>query len=368
MSDFDTAYYWNERYQQRGNSGAGSYGGQLEKKLNWLKGLEVNSITEIGCGDFNFGSHLMELYPNATYSGCDISKVVLEKNREKYPQYNFYPAGGHNPPSDLLLCIDVLFHITDDGEYQNMLDTLDKADWKYLAVTAYERDEELGGHVRIRNLDYKRFGEPIIREVVEEDGQMYFYLFKRDKKAKIDLSKVSCCLNTKEAVYPQAILDHLNKFGFGEILIKTHSETPFRKYEMIAKAKYDTIYYQDDDAICPVEDLIANYDSKKINVLMKPSHFESYKDRRMTMGLGWGCLFKKDWLAHLNKYTDKYGFDDVYKRDTEKLLTEIVGQENQNRIVANIIDLPNAMAPGRISMEPQHYSNMDIIRERVAKL
>lgn len=368
MNIVDPREYWNNRYADGGNSGYGSYGEQLEKKLKWLSGLDVESITEIGCGDFHFGSELLKIYPNAKYNGCDISEVILKKNRELYPQHNFYPAGGYNPPADLLLCIDVLFHITYADEYANMLDTLEKTWTKYLAVTGYERDESLGNHVRIRPFDYKRFGEPIIREIVEEDGEMYFYLFKKEEKDTVDLSQVSCCLNTKEEVYPWEILHHLSKYGFGEILVNTHSDSPYKKYEMISKAKFADIYYQDDDAICPVELLVENYQPGKINVLMKPSHFESYKDWRMTMGLGWGCLFNLSFLDELGRYTKIYGEDDIYKRDTEKLLTEIVGPENQNRIVANIIDLPNAMAPGRISMEPQHYSNMYIIKQRVATL
>lgn len=367
----DPREYWNDRYKQGGDSGYGSRGEQLEKKLNWLKNLDIETITEIGCGDFYFGSHLLEFYPNARYSGTDISEEILERNRKNFPQHNFYPSGGYNPPGDLLLCIDVLFHITYGDEYENMLWTLERNWTKYLAVTAYEynQTQDLAPHVRIRPFDYKRFGEPLIREVVEEDGQLYFYLFKKpEAKVGIDLSQVSCCLNTKEAVYPQQILDHLSKFGFGEILIKTHSDSPFCKYEMINKAKYDTIYYQDDDAICPVETLVNNYQPDKINVIMKPSHFASYAPLRMTMGLGWGCLFDKKWLSELDKYTKIYGEDDVFKRDTEKLLTEIVGPENQNRIEANVIDLPSALAPGRLSMQPHHYTNMDIIRERVKQL
>lgn len=370
----DPKKYWDERYKSGGNSGYGSYDEQLTKKLNWLKGLDIKTVTEIGCGDFNFGSNLMALYPDAVYSGCDISPYVLERNRNLYPQHNFYPAGGYNPPGDLLLCIDVLFHVLDAGEYENLLWTLERTWTKYLAVTAYERDEVLGNHVRIRSFDYKRFGEPIIREIVEEDGQLYFYLFKRpdsfsrlerEPETRVDWSKVSCCLNTKEAVYPWPILHELSKVGFGEILINTHSDSPYKKFEMINKAKFELIYYQDDDALCPVGLLDKYYEPGKINVLMKPSHIEQYKNRRMTMGLGWGCLLEKRFFDELLRYQKVYGTDDVFRRDTEKLLTEIVGPEKQNRIEANVIDLSNAMAPGRLSMQAHHYSNMDIITERV---
>lgn len=180
MTDFEKSY-WDKRYTAGLTSGYGSYGEALEKKLNWFKGLDIHSISEIGCGDFNFGSNLLKMYPEATYTGYDISEVIIDKNKQSYPQYTFTNEF-ELPQADLLLCVDVLFHIKEDEEYQKILDYL-KSHWtKYLAVTAYERESmphEEGGHVKIRNFDYKQFGQPIVREISEENGQMYFYLFKK---------------------------------------------------------------------------------------------------------------------------------------------------------------------------------------------
>lgn len=178
----DAKNYWDNRYANSGTSGYGSYGEQLGKKLEWLKGLDINTITEIGCGDFNFGNHLLKLYPQVRYLGIDISEVVIASNILKHPQHQFIANPFFIPPGDLLMCIDVLFHILDDREYEQMLTTLHNTWTKYLAVTAYERygdSHETGNHVQIRKFDYRSFGKPLIREVVEEDGQLYFYLFKR---------------------------------------------------------------------------------------------------------------------------------------------------------------------------------------------
>lgn len=362
----DAKQYWNQRYNSGGNSGYGSYNEQLQKKLKWLGGLDINSITEIGCGDFNFGSKLTKMYPSAKYHGYDISDVIIKQNREKYPQYHF-TSGDSIGGGDLVLCIDVLFHTLKDEDYHETLLMLDAfyKQGKYLAVTAYEYDQEKGlsPHVRIRKFDYKRFGEPLIREVVEEDGQLYFYLFKRPE---IRLQEVTAVLNSKELVYPTEVLNHVASFPFGEILIKTGSDSPHRKYEMFEKAKYNTLFYCDDDAIVDIDTLVKNYKPGMINVGMKQSHFDSYKDWRMTMGLGWGCFFDKSVLSALKKYTDIYGEDTVYKRDTEKLLTHLVYP--QNRIIIDVRDLPTAMMPDRISLEPNHYANMDIIIDRCKDL
>lgn len=174
----DSKLYWDNRYARGGNSGYGSYDEQLTKKLHWLQALSVASISEIGCGDFNFGRNLLTYYPHASYIGSDISRVIIDRNKLNYPGYIFTTEQTFFP-ADLVLCIDVLFHVLDDKDYQDLLDKLKKYT-KYLAVTAYEQETpSRSPHVVIRKFDYKQFGEPVIRQVVEEDGQLYFYLFKK---------------------------------------------------------------------------------------------------------------------------------------------------------------------------------------------
>jgi len=171
--------YWNNRYQI-GNSGYGSYGEQLKKKLDWICPLDFNTVTEVGCGDFNFGKNILERHPS-NYVGYDISNVVVDRNQLLYPRYRFITINENTPfeKSDLLLCVDVLFHVFEEEDVEKLLSKLESAWTKYLVVTAYERDEQKDNHVRIRKFDYKRFGEPLIREIVEEDGELYFYLFEK---------------------------------------------------------------------------------------------------------------------------------------------------------------------------------------------
>lgn len=357
----DAKKYWDSRYAQGGNSGYGSYGEQLVKKLHWLDNLTIESISEIGCGDFNFGKHLLELYPKASYTGYDISPTIVSRNRQLYPQYSF-TNDPILPHADLLLCIDVLFHILDENELEAMYKRLEGYT-KYLAVTAYEREEKMDAHVRIRNFDYKRFGEPIIRQVVEEDGQLYFYLFK---KPFIDLKKVSCVLLTKEHAYPEEVLNNIKQYQWGEVLVGIDSDSPFKKHELFKRAKFETIYYQDDDAIVPIKELLDKSKPGMINVGMKPGHFESYKDSRMTMGLGWGSFFPKVMLTSLKRYTDKYGADEVYKRETERIFTYL--NYPQNRITLPIIDLPSAYAPDRLWRQPKHHEFAQLVEERCKSL
>jgi hypothetical protein len=178
----------------------------------------------------------------------------------------------------------------------------------------------------------------------------------------IDLTQVSCCLNTKEATYPKEILDHVSKFPFGEILILTHSDSPYRKHELFAKAKYPTIYYQDDDAICPIQSLVELSEDNIINLAIKESHFEAHKNNRSTMGLGWGAVFPKSLLLTLQKYVKIYGEDEVYQRETERIFTYL--NFPQNRLILPIQDLPSAWAEDRLWRQPDHNRFKQIAEER----
>ncbi len=182
----------------------------------------------------------------------------------------------------------------------------------------------------------------------------------------MDSKNISCCLITKDKVYPQEILDEISKYPFGEVLILTECDTPFRKYELFEKAKFDSIYYQDDDAICPIKELLEQSKPGIINLAIKDTHFETYKDKRLTMGLGWGSIFDKSILKSLKKYTDKYGEDELFKRETERILTYL--NFPQNRLVLPITNLPSAYAPDRLWRQPGHYDNILKVEERCKSL
>ena len=178
----------------------------------------------------------------------------------------------------------------------------------------------------------------------------------------LDLSKVSVCLISKDSIYPPEVLANTAKYPFGEILVLTHSDSPYRKYELFAKAKYDVLAYSDDDAICPWKELAELSNPDIINLAIKQGHFDQYKNMRMTMGLGWGAIFPKQILASLSKYTQIYGFDAIFQRETERILTYL--NFPQNRFILPIADLPSAYAEDRLWRQPQHYDNIKIVEER----
>jgi len=181
----------------------------------------------------------------------------------------------------------------------------------------------------------------------------------------IDLRQVSCCLITKDADYPPEILAHLTHFPFGERIVFTNCGSPHAKHAAFAKARFDWIYYQDDDAICPVALLAARAQPGIITCAMKPFHLEKYAQSRIAL-LGWGALFEKSKLAVLQKYRDLYPVDELYKRETERIFTYL--DYPQQRLDLPIEDLPSAFAPDRLSNQQGHYDYIAEIEARCAPL
>lgn len=183
---------------------------------------------------------------------------------------------------------------------------------------------------------------------------------------KIKVNEITACLITRDATYPHQVLESVMQYPFGEIIVLTNCDSPFRKYELFEKAKFDMIYYQDDDAIIPINELLEKAEEGIINLGIKPGHFDLYKDRRLTMGMGWGSIFDRKILQTLRKYTDKYGFDDVFKREAERILTYL--NYPQNRVILPVIDTPAANDQNRLWRQSHHHEYVRKVEERCKEL
>lgn len=181
----------------------------------------------------------------------------------------------------------------------------------------------------------------------------------------LDPKHVSACFITKDPVYPSVIVERVMAIGFGEVMVLTNCDSPHRKQELFAKAKFEFIYYQDDDAIAPIAELLAAAVPDQITCAMKPSHLKAYGNSRIAL-LGWGSLFPKRTIQVLDQYRAVYGEDALYKRETERIMTWLAWP--QQRLELQIEDLPSAFAPDRLSMQPGHYDYIPMVEERCASL
>lgn len=161
---FDYIRYWNNRYEEGGTSGNGSYGELSIYKADiinsFINGHNINSIIEFGCGDGNN----LSLYNFKKYLGLDVSEQSILININKYHDDNTKSFILYNPrffsnqnfiTSELVICIDVLYHIVDDeGYFKTLLDIFSvskKYVILYTSVDAFEKNPYLGGHVKHRN-------------------------------------------------------------------------------------------------------------------------------------------------------------------------------------------------------------------------
>lgn len=135
LSVFDEIYatsYWGN------GSGEGS---SLDATLpykkfleNFIKSKGVRSVVDLGCGDWQFSQFVD--FSGATYQGFDVANSVINENRKKYSTENveFSLLGDYCnlPPADLLLCKDVLQHLSNE-EIAKVLNVL--PNYKYALIT-----------------------------------------------------------------------------------------------------------------------------------------------------------------------------------------------------------------------------------------
>jgi hypothetical protein len=182
---------------------------------------------------------------------------------------------------------------------------------------------------------------------------------------RLDPRYVSACFITKDPIYPAVIVEQVMAVGFGECLFLTNCSSPHLKQLLFQKAIYDYIYYQDDDCIAPIADLLVAAVPDRITCVMKSSHLVAYRDSRIAL-LGWGSIFPKQTIRVLDQYRAIYGEDTLYRRESERIMTWLSWP--QQRLELPIEDLPSAFAPDRLSMQPDHYSYISIVEQRCAAL
>ncbi|MDP9580712.1 UNVERIFIED_ORG: 2-polyprenyl-3-methyl-5-hydroxy-6-metoxy-1,4-benzoquinol methylase [Bacillus sp. 1751] len=125
--------YWEDNYSNGGTSGKGSYGVLAQFKgevINqFIKGKRIHTVIEFGCGDgnqlkyMNYPSYLgMDISPTS----IDICSKMFEKDKTKsFLLYNpkYFINNGYFK-SDLVVCLDVLYHITNEDDFWKTLDDI----------------------------------------------------------------------------------------------------------------------------------------------------------------------------------------------------------------------------------------------------
>lgn len=117
--------YWEKRYHRNGTSGAGSYGILAEFKgeviNNLIKEYNIFSTIEFGCGDGN----QIQYINYKDYIGFDIAPSAINRcinlfAMDKDKTFLIYDPQKFNPEdynADMVVCLDVLYHIMDEDDF-----------------------------------------------------------------------------------------------------------------------------------------------------------------------------------------------------------------------------------------------------------
>lgn len=139
-----SATYWEDRYRGGGNSGAGSYGKFAFYKSNVINKFviekSVDTVIEFGCGDGNQLS--LANYPH--YIGFDVSQTAIDCCTAKFSadsNRSFKLMRDYSGErADLALSLDVIFHLTEDVEFERYMTRLFSAAKSYVIIYSSNQD------------------------------------------------------------------------------------------------------------------------------------------------------------------------------------------------------------------------------------
>lgn len=167
--EFDSKNYWEKRYSEGGNSGNGSYGDLAKYKANFIntfiKHNNIKNVVEFGCGDGN----QLSLFNVENYIGFDVSPTILDKCVDKFkndPTKTFYLYTHSNIANyvkspDLVLSLDVIFHLVEDHVYNTYISKLANSVEKGKFLIVYSSNTNNNNSVA-PHVKHRTFAEDLI--------------------------------------------------------------------------------------------------------------------------------------------------------------------------------------------------------------
>lgn len=157
--------YWEQRYRQAGNSGAGSYGRLAEFKAEVLNEFvarhSIGSVVEFGSGDGN--QLTLAKYDNATYLGLDVAQTAIDLCQKRFAgdalkSFRLYDAAkiAAKPESvgaDLSMSLDVIYHLVEDAVFESYLRNLFACARRFVIIYSSDKDSA-ASHVHVRHRNF----------------------------------------------------------------------------------------------------------------------------------------------------------------------------------------------------------------------
>ena len=182
--DFEhSAQYWEERYQQEGNSGAGSYGRLADFKAEVINQFvsehNLQTVIEFGCGDGNQLS--LSSYPH--YTGFDVAREAIarcQKIFEKDSRKQFlHVSEWAEQQAELVLSLDVIYHLIEENIYDDYMTKLFASSTRFVIIYASNNEEFnrlLGDHVK--HVRHRKFTDWVVKNNASS-WSLYRYVMNR---------------------------------------------------------------------------------------------------------------------------------------------------------------------------------------------
>ncbi|HEC15245.1 MAG TPA: class I SAM-dependent methyltransferase [Sedimenticola sp.] len=164
---------WGSAESASGPGSTVGYTENLRRELaDLVRRLNIRRILDAPCGDFNW-FRFVDLPPGTSYVGGDIVASLVACNQERYGDdtRTFCVIDIRHdllPPSDLWICRDVLFHLS-NADIRNALENFGQSDISYLLTSTHptcRRNSDIPtGSYRDLNLEIEPFcfPPPVIR-------------------------------------------------------------------------------------------------------------------------------------------------------------------------------------------------------------
>lgn len=185
------------------------------------------------------------------------------------------------------------------------------------------------------------------------------------------MQKITAVLITRESQFPKEILQKIQECPeIDEVLVMENSDSVYNRFVLAQKAKNDLIYTQDDDCyVDNIPELIRtfNEDPTKIIHNCQQHHYDFYKEKcqNKIALIGWGSIFKKEWIRVLDFYLWEYPKDNLFLMTADRIFTYLMAPHQT--IIREIRHHENNLKLGRMSTRPndEHWVELDTILMRL---
>lgn len=188
--NFDYKKYWQDRYKNKWNSGAGSYGANAQFKADFINKYveehKIFNVLEVWCGDWNN----LWLYKIENYVWWDVSQKAIDICKKKYNHDDskwfvlMDEKSMKNPEEiwvDLVICLDVLFHVFPKKEWEKTINFCFNAGKRVLLYTFLYptgHAEHINDYRITPYLDTKGIKYKIYKDVPPNSQSRFIELFK----------------------------------------------------------------------------------------------------------------------------------------------------------------------------------------------